>query len=95
MQVLFNPTGFLLPVLLQGKVHLCKTWEADCKEFSWDDKLPKPVTEEIVQFFVTSYELEEIKFSRSLWPQNKIVSEPELVIFSDRSLKAFSTVVYI
>ena len=41
------------------------------------------------------YELEEVEFSRSLWPQDEIVGDPELVIFSDGSLKAFGAVVYI
>ena len=40
-------------------------------------------------------ELEEVKFSRSLWPIDKVVGDPELVIFSNRSVKAFSAVVYI
>lgn len=95
VQALFDLTRFLLPVVPQGKVYLCKTWELDCKDLDWDKPLAKPVTEEIVQFFVPLFELEQVKFSRSLRPQDKIVSQPELVICSNRSFIAFSTVVYI
>ena len=59
----------------------------------WDSPLPKSVTEEIVQFFISLYELEEIEFPQSLWPQEEIEGERELIIFSDGSIKAFGAVV--
>ena len=45
VQALFDPTGFLSPVLLQGKILLRMTWESECKELGWHDRLPKSVTE--------------------------------------------------
>ena len=51
--------------------------------------------EEIIQFFISLFELEDIVFPRSLWPRNETVGDPELVIFSDGSVKAFGAVVYI
>ena len=95
MQTLFDLTSFLLPVLLQGKVILRKTWEAECKDLNWDKLLPRDVTEEIIQFFISLFELEDVKFPRSLWPRSKTVGDPELVVFSDVSIKAFGAMVYI
>ena len=39
VQALFDPTGFLAPVLLQGKILLRKTWEDPCDKLGWDDDL--------------------------------------------------------
>ena len=41
------------------------------------------------------FKLEDLEFSRSLWPEEEVVGDPELVIFVDGSLKAFGSVVYI
>ena len=38
--------------------------------FNW-----KQLLEEILQFFVSLFMLEEVEFSISLWPKDKIVSE--------------------
>ena len=93
MQALFDPTGFLLPVLVQGKVILRTSWEGERKNIDWEKSLPKEVTEEIIQFFISLFKLEDDEFPRSLWPRYKTVGDPELVVFSDGSVKAFGAVV--
>ena len=91
--MLFDPTSFLSPTLLQGKVLLHQTWEGECKELLWDSPLPRSVTENFIQSFVSLYKLEEIDFHQNLWPQDAIKGEPEIVIFSDGSIRAFGAVV--
>ena len=58
VQALFDPMGFLAPVLLTGRLLLRKTWEDPCDRLGWDDNLPQVLREEIVQFFINLYELE-------------------------------------
>ena len=53
------------------------------------------MTEEIIQFFISLFELEDIEFPQSLWLRDTTVGDPELVVFSDGSVKAFGAVVYI
>ena len=48
VQALYDPTVFLLPVLLYGNVILPKTLEAERKYLDWEEPLPKAIIEEIV-----------------------------------------------
>ena len=95
VQSLFDPIGLLAPVLLKAKVLLRMTWEDSCDKLRWDDPLPGPLVKQIIEFFIELYELETLEFSRSLWPQDKTVGDPELIIFSDGSVLAFGTTAYI
>ena len=96
VQSLFDPVGFLSPILLKAKMLLRKTWEDDCSKLGWDDNLPLDLAKEIVDFFIELYELETITFPRSLWPkEQEVVGKPELVVFSDGSVSAFGSVAYV
>ena len=96
VQSLFDPIGFLAPVLLTAKILLRRTWEDGCEKLAWDDPLPLALVKDIIHFFIELFALEDVSFSRSLLPKNeKIVGGPELVIFSDGSVTAFGSVVYI
>ena len=61
----------------------------------WDDNLPAALREDILQFFIELYELEELEFPRSLWPEEEVVGDPWIVSFSDGSVLGFRGVVYI
>ena len=74
---------------------LRKTWEGACSALKWDDCLPEDLVKEIIEFFLELYELESLKFPRSIWPQEEAVGKPELVVFSDGSIVAFGAVVYV
>ena len=96
IQSLFDPIGFLAPILLKAKLILRKTWEDTCQNLRWDDPLPRDLVSEIVNFFLELFDLEGIKFDRSLWPREKeVIGRPELIIFSDGSKLAFGAVAYI
>ena len=95
VQSLFDPIGLLSPVLLKAKLILRKTWEGDCSKLRWDDPLPEVLVREIVDFFLELFELETLTFPRSLWPAEETIGKPDLVCFSDGSISAFGTVVYI
>ena len=95
VQALFDPIGLLSSLLLQAKILLRMTWEGDCKDLGWDDPLPSLLVKEIIKFFIDLYELEEVEFARSLWPQEEVVGDPWLVTLSDGSILAFGANVYI
>ena len=95
IQSLFDPIGFLSPILLRAKILLRRTWEGECKDLQWDDPLPAGLRDEMVQFFVELFELENIEFSRSLWPREEVVGDPELIVFSDGSVLAYGAAAYI
>ena len=95
VQGVFDPIGLLSPLLLQAKILLRMTWEDECQELGWDDTLPRDLVAEILKFFVDLHDLEGIEFSRSLWPTEEVVGDPEMIIFSDGSTKAFGAAAYI
>ena len=76
VQALFDPTGFLSPVLLQEKIILRKTWEEECNVLGWDDPLPEDIRKEIIVFFLDLYELETLEFPRSLWLEAEVEEGP-------------------
>ena len=95
VQSLFDPIGLLAPVLLKAKILLRHTWEGDCSELKWDDPLPGSLVKQMVEFFIELHDLEQQEFPRSLWPNEEVVGNPDLVVFSDGSLLAFGTTAYI
>ena len=95
VQSLFDPIGLLSPVLLKAKTLLRKMWEGSCASLGWDDVLPEDLVAEVVSFFVELYDLETLKFPRSLWPKEDVIGDPELIVFSDGSTIAFGTTAYI
>ena len=92
---MFDPIGLLAPVLLRAKMLLRRSWEGDCLNLKWDDPLPQNLVDDMIQFFIELYDLEEIEFSRSLWPKEDVYGKPELIMFSDGSIVAFGTVAYV
>ena len=62
VQALFDPTGFLAPVLLRGKILLRKTWEVPNNELGWDDCLPPDLMKEMIDFFIELHELEDLEY---------------------------------
>ena len=95
IQSLFDPLGFLSPVLLTAKVLLRNTWEDGCERLGWDETLPAELVKRMFTFFLELYELEMVTFRRSLIPEEETVGKPELVLFSDGSIQAFGSVAYI
>ena len=90
---IFDPLGLLSPLLLEGKLLLRESW---CVPgIGWDDPLPEDQAQRWVKFLNSLLRLKEIRFPRSLWPEEEVVGLPILVIFSDGSALAYGTVAYI
>ena len=73
---MFDPTGFLAPVLLRGKILLRKTWEVPNNELGWDDCLPPELMREMIDFLIELHELEDIEFPGASGLMKKLVVIP-------------------
>ena len=90
---IFDPVGFLCPVLLESKILMRESWCG--KVLGWDDPVPVDQVKQWLDFLSLLLSLGGIKFSRSLWPDEEVVGLPMLIVFSDGSVLAFGVVAYI
>ena len=91
---IFDPLGLLAPILLQSKLLMRESW-CSPKPLGWDDVLPEDQGDSWTTFLTSLLNLGELRFPRSLWPQEEVVGLPTLVIFSDGALLAFGAVAYV
>jgi hypothetical protein len=90
---IFDPIGFLCPILLQSKILMREMWTD--KNIGWDDPISAEMSEKWIDFLSSLLNLVDIAFQRSLWPDAEVEGLPILIIFSDGSILAFGAVAYI
>ena len=90
---IFDPVGFLCPVILKSKLLLRASWCGP--SIGWDDPIPDELASEWVVFLRSLMELADLKFPRSLWPEEETVGSPMLVMFSDGATLAYGAAAYI
>ena len=90
---IFDPVGFLIPIILEAKLLMRESWCGSV--IGWDDPLPEELSKRWIEFLESLLELQEISFKRSLWPDEEVIGLPTLVVFSDGSKLAFGAVAYI
>ena len=90
---IFDPVGFLIPIILQAKLLMRESW---CGEkLGWDNALPEELRKKWVDLLSSLLKLQDVSFPRSLWPDEEVVGLPSLVVFSDGSAVAYGAVAYI
>ncbi|GFU55148.1 integrase catalytic domain-containing protein [Trichonephila clavipes] len=87
---LYDPLGFLGPVIAKAKVLLQQLWQ--CK-LDWDDVLPNSIANEWREFVTTLKCIEEVKINRFIMADNNV----RIVLqgFADASEAAYGAVVYL
>ncbi|VDK45408.1 unnamed protein product, partial [Cylicostephanus goldi] len=84
----YDPMGYLTPLLHKAKVFLRSLWQ---QSFDWDTSLPKKLTDEWEQITQDADGFEK-SISRCLCPKE---TEHEIIAFADASSEAISTCIYL
>ena len=90
---IFDPMGFLCPVLLQSKLLMREMWAE--KTIGWDDPVSSEMGQKWMTFLSSLLTLSELNFPRSIWPDAEVVGLPMLIVFSDGAAFAFGAVAYV
>lgn len=87
---LFDPNGYLAPVVITAKILMQRIWQEKC---DWDNYVSSLLTDQWNDFISQLPDLQKIKIPR--WLGMKKIWKSELHAFSDASSVAYAAVVYI
>ena len=87
---LFDPVGWLSPIVIRFKVLLQKLW---VQGIEWDQLVSKEIQNEWEQIKDDLPNLAELKLQRCISPQGKIANV-QLHLFTDASEMAYAAVIY-
>lgn len=86
---LFDPTGFLSPVTIVGKIIIQRLWQQKCE---WDEQVPTHLQQQWTQLQSQLARLNELKIERWLGTTGNV--KAEIHIFCDASSTAYAAVAY-
>lgn len=89
---IFDPIGFLGPIVLSLKMLFQRLWE---EEIGWDQKVPDDIRGAWINIIEGLKELERLKIPRWLGTGPEEAKPAELHVFGDASKKGYGTVAYI
>ena len=89
---LFDPLGWVSPVLIPAKILLQDLWIAG---LDWDDELPDELRERYVRFRESLKDIESIRIPRFLLPLGAAGFTVTLQGYCDASERAYSALVYL
>ncbi|XP_011883862.1 PREDICTED: uncharacterized protein LOC105571005, partial [Vollenhovia emeryi] len=89
---IFDPLGFVCPVMLCPRILLQETWSENLK---WDDEVPDKLKNRFSKWLEDLKELNKIRITRCILGQISESDNVSLHIFCDASKDAYATVIYI
>lgn len=87
---LYDPNGYISPVVITGKIIIQDLWKA---RIGWDDKIPTEIEEKWIEFWRNIIQLEQFKIDRWIGILPKAVVQ--LHGFSDSSERALGACIYV
>lgn len=88
---LFDPLGFIGPVILIAKLFMQKLWISKVK---WDERVTKELEIEWLNFISNLSILKSVKIPRHIFLSDEIISI-DIFGFSDASIKAYGACIYL
>lgn len=88
---LFDPNGFISPVIVRAKMLMQDIWRL--KDCIWDDEVPESIKREWTEIYANLPLLSDFKIKR--WLQIDSKSEVQIHGFCDACEKAYGTSIYI
>lgn len=85
---IFDPLGFISPVLVTGKILLQAMWRLN---LGWNQELPAQLLTPVSNWIAGLQSIEELAFPRCL----DLYGEYDVVMFVDASEKAYAAVMYV
>ncbi|XP_050063210.1 uncharacterized protein LOC126552533 [Aphis gossypii] len=87
---IFDPLGFLAPVLVRGKIFLQQLWQL---KIEWDQQLPEELSNRWYTFYQEFNDLSYLPIPRKCIPYQSV--EVEIHRFCDASEEAYGSAIYV
>ena len=95
MNGFFYHMGLGAAFTVKAKILWRELWIGDTKSLSWDEHVPDNQCQNWIEFFREMFQMQDIRFHRSIKPSRAKDVEPILILFSDASNRAYGSCAYI